>query len=232
MESPQSNQGPAHAIFYPVTGATGPVLLLLTDNIAAIFSTQYSPISMTVSNLALGPLGWLLRTGFFLFGILLIVETIGLKQSIRSGRLLSAAIFVFIAIGLGFFLLGIFNTDPQGETHTLHGLIHINVARTVALLFPIACVLSGLAFRADPNWKGLFKYTAFAAAIALTLDIIRLAMPSHWAWIGLYERLIIWNGVTWLELTAVRFWQITNRQRKTRSTPWSLRTDEGACKAD
>jgi hypothetical protein len=213
-----SSSRAAHTIVYLVAGVTGPVLLLLTDNITAVFSPGYNPFTMTISTLALGPLGWLLRTGFFLFGILLIVETIGLNQSIRGGWMLHVAIIIFIAIGLAFFFLGSFKTDPPLGTHTVHGMIHLNVARTVALLFPIVCLLMGLVFKADPNWRGLFTYTMVTAAMATALDITRLAIPSRLTWLGFYERLILWNALIWLEVVAVRFWQITNRAGKIRET--------------
>jgi hypothetical membrane protein len=206
--------GASFRYVYPLAGITGPVILVLTDNIATILSSGYDPFQMVISDLALGPVGWLARMGFCLFGILVIIEAIGLDHNIRSKKNHTTTLAAFIIIGLGFILVAAFNADPHGvETHTLHGWIHGVTVAVIAVLFPIACLLLVPRLRSDQNWNKLWAYTLVTAVITVVLDIIRLVMPAPWRWYGLHERLMLWNGLLWFEVIGIKLLIVARHKR-------------------
>ena len=86
---------------------------MLADNISALLDPGYNLAVKPISYLALRSTGWLVRAGFYVFGLLLIMLALGLVQSIRRRRGFGTSITLLIAIGFGFILVGTFNTDPR-----------------------------------------------------------------------------------------------------------------------
>jgi hypothetical membrane protein len=201
-----------------LSGIAGPIVLLATDNIAAFIDPDYDPTLLAISDLALGPMGWLLRTGFLLFGLLLITEALGLYFAIGKrqgfGKALIIGNALLFAIGVGFLLMATFTTDPRGAPHTLHGLVHINTAFIVALLFPALCFFIAISLKNEPQLRRLYIYTLVTAISAIILDIGHLMLSSDWVWSGLYERIMLWNALIWLEIIAIHFWRAIRLKRQ------------------
>lgn len=56
-----------------ISGIIGPVLFVGVFTLAGFFQKDYSALKMHISALSLGPQGWIQRTNFMLFGLLLFV---------------------------------------------------------------------------------------------------------------------------------------------------------------
>jgi len=207
---PQSIIGPLNVYgIVALAGIMGPIVLGLADIIAAFFAPEYDLIRNSISSLVFTSVGWLQTIGFLVIGLLVEVFTVGLFFSIRRGRGFGISISVFVCIGFGLLLIGAFQTDPIGTPHTLEGWIHSITATTVFSLFPIACLLILPSLRSDPYWKGLFLYTTVISVLASVLMIGSIWRPAQLSWFGLYERIIVWNVVIWVEVMAIRLLRLS-----------------------
>lgn len=158
---------------------------------------------MSISDLALGPVGWVSRIGFIIFAILLVFEIIRLRAFVPRGKITRIAVAFFLIPAVGFIFLAAFIADPP-VVHTLHGLIHNITARAIATFFTLGCLLITFGFKDNPRWRGFYTYTILVAIIAAICIIIRFIMPLKWAYFGLYERIMLWNGVIWFEAVGIK----------------------------
>jgi hypothetical membrane protein len=196
---------------YPLSGIIGPIVLLLADNLSVIFDPHYDAIRNSISDLALGSMGWLSRSGFGIFAVLLSFEIIRMKHFVPNDNKTRAAVVLSLCSSLGFLLLAIFTTDPPG-VNTLHGTIHDIVTLIVAVFFTIGCLLFGLGFKNNRKWKGFYIYTMVVVGISFACAILRIIMPAHWAFFGLYERILLWDGLIWFEAVGIKIFISTKHE--------------------
>ena len=122
-------------------GIIGPVLLIITDIVAASASPGYSVMRDSISSLALYELGWVQTIGFLLTGLLVEIFVTGLLFNIRASRGFHLSIAGLVLMGFGMLLLGAFRIDPVDVPDTTGGIIHNVAATAVFWLFPIASLL-------------------------------------------------------------------------------------------
>ena len=197
-----------------LAGMIAPILFLIILTIVESLQPGYNRIQETISRLVLGPYGFLQTVAFFIFGLLLIVFAMRLGFAIASRRSAKVGSFFFNLIGVGFIVVGIFPTDSPGITVTLHALIHQTTAATIALLFPLALLAIAPALRGDTRWKGAFAYTIATGILALILTILGVVMRANKLWSGLYERVLLLNGLAWIELISFRLLRLCLCERR------------------
>ncbi len=90
---------------------------------------------MSISDLALGPMGWLSRTGFCVFGLLLVLEIRRIRLHVPDDNKIRIAVVLSLTSAVGFILLAVFTTDPRGTAHTVHVLVHDITTLIIAILF-------------------------------------------------------------------------------------------------
>lgn len=183
---------------------SGPGLFLIIMTIVESLQPGYDRLQQTVSMLVLGPYGWLQTVVFFVFGFLLTVFAIRLYFAIRKTRILKIGIACLILIGFSFILISIFPTQSPGTAPTLSSLIHGYAASSIAGIFPLACFLIAPSLRADSRWKGWFVYTIATGLLAIIVAILAAIASPTWSWGGLHERVMLLNGLVWIEVTAIR----------------------------
>ena len=201
-----------------LSGITGPVLFLSIITIAELLQYGYDRIRETISMLVLGPYGWLVTVGFFLFGFLFIVFTLRLYSVVNKTLSSRIGIILLGLVGLGFFLVGIFPTQAPDTTLKLHALIHKQTAGAMSLLFSLACLALALGFRRDPRWKKLWLYTLITGSVTLILIIVAVPVASDWGWKGLHERVLLISGLVWTTVIAVRLIAACLHERRKLST--------------
>ena len=196
-----------------LAGIVGPIVLVLTDTIASLYTPGYKPIQESGSQLAFGPMRWVQATGFILFGLLLVMFAMGLYSSIHKHAGLRASISIFMFFGFSLFIIGAIPTDPTGAPHTIHGIIHVGVAIVNTALSPITFFLIAPSLRADPRWENLFVYTVLTGVLATVFTVGRLFLPAELSWFGLYERILTAYSIIWLEAMAIRLLRLSQRDR-------------------
>jgi hypothetical membrane protein len=122
--------------------------------LAGFLRPGYSPIHQAISDLGVGPNGWLLNGSLVINGLLLLGFTVSFAWCMRSvfsrgWRWSSGALLALH--GLGLVTAGIFTEAPS--TLTIHWL----VGASLAFFGPVvAFLITGLALRRDPLWHGSF----------------------------------------------------------------------------
>ena len=173
---------------------SGNLALPLTDAISILLHPGYNPLMKSVSDLALGPLGWIQGVGIGLGGIASIACAAGLflklgrQWEVRLGEVL------LCLVGIALVLAAVFHANLPGAPPDLSGRIHGNASifSGIAILPVFFLVAFGLR-----NNRHLFIYTIVAGCLQIVLEVGRGRLPSNWTFFGLHERLVGANPVLW-----------------------------------
>jgi hypothetical membrane protein len=194
-----------------LVGIVGPIVVVVGDIIASLSTPDYSPVSDSISSLALTPIGWLQSICFLAMGLLLEIFIAGLFFNIHRARGFHAGIGLLAFCGFGLMLIAAFRMDAPGAPRTTAGIIHTVASYGLGLLFPIAILSLAPSFKSTPNWKRTFVYTLVAGVLAFTL-IIGAFFTEQTGWFGLYERIIVANAIIWVEVVAVHLLRLSLRR--------------------
>ncbi|MFO7538982.1 MAG: DUF998 domain-containing protein [Chloroflexota bacterium] len=206
------------------TGMIGPVLFVAIFTIEGWLRPGYDARGMFVSELALGPRGWIQIVNFLLFGLLFLLFTRGVAAEFQEGKASRAGPILLAIIGISLFASGIFVMDPvttPPEQMSWHGNLHNLFGALVFLLIPLSCFVFLRRFRVDAKWRSLQWWTLAAGMITAVLLIVWSvgaaeppAPPTIFnEWTGFMQRAIL---VTYLSWQFVFAWEL-GRQKKTGS---------------
>ncbi len=187
-----------------VAGMVAPIMFWSVFTIAGLLRPGYDPLRQYVSELALGPGGWLQTANFLLMGLLLIAFAAGLHNGIPDGPRACPALLV--VAGVGFLLSGVFARDLPGSEPTLPGEVH-KYASYILLALPLASLSIAPHLKQDPRWRALAPYSVAAGLLTLLLlpgYFWGIQAASLQPWMGLYQRVLIAIPMSWLEVMAVR----------------------------
>jgi len=194
-----------------LVGIVGPIVVIVGDLAASLSTHGYSPISDSVSSLALQPIGWLQTICFLAMGLLLVIFVPRFFFNIRRARGFHAGIVLLALCGFVLMLIAAFHMDAPGAERTTAGIIHTIASYGLGLLFPIAILSLSPSLKNTPNWKNIFVYTLIAGVLAFAL-ILGALLSDQTGWFGLYERIIILNALIWVEVVAIHFLRLSLRQ--------------------
>jgi hypothetical membrane protein len=188
-------------------GAAGPIVFLGTATLAGFLTPGYDVRTQTVSELAVGPLGWLMTAAFYAFGLSMIAFAIGLHRGLRrrpwGGPLLLAA------AGVGIIASGLYPTDVKGAPETEVGAIHNQLFLVVFLALNVAYVVTALALRREPGWRGFARWTALMPVAVIGLMVVFIAVGSDpgdplYLVSGLIQRALLLVAFGWITVTGRR----------------------------
>lgn len=193
-------------------GVVGPLLFIVTFLVEGATRPGYNPWTMFVSQLSTGPGGWMQIANFLVFGVLMVVFAIALRAAIAGTRGSIGAPVLLGLFAIAMLVAGIFTTDPglgyppgAAEVHTLHGTIHGFAGLAVFTLLPAAAFVMAWHFAsADRS----VRWAAYSIAVGAALVILffgGFAVGAvHGAPTGLYQRIAIITGWTWIAAVAWR----------------------------
>jgi hypothetical membrane protein len=187
-------------------GVVGPPLFVIAFLVEGALRPGYSPSSQTVSELATGSQGWQQIANFLVVAVLLALFAVGLRRATTS-----AVVPAFVAvIAAALAVSGVFVTDPvHSAARSWHGTVHNIAAVPIFLGLPALCLVTAvLAWRAGN--RGWAVYST-STAVAMLATIQGLANETY---AGLFQRITIILGWTWLTVLALRM-----RRRRSRDTP-------------
>ena len=158
-----------------------------------------------VSQLALGPRGWLGCLNFALCGAWLVAYAIGLHLRLRPNPAARWAVALVLAGAAGLVVLTVFPTDsglgfPPGTpaAHTRHGLIHQWAAAGLFAAGVGAAVLLGTCI-GSTRWGLIVGFVMLAAfVVAWVLVVLDIRGVSPGAPSGLFERVALFTGFAWM----------------------------------
>ena len=108
-------------------GMIGPALFVAIFTVEGWLRPGYDARGMFVSELALGPRGWIQQVNFVVFGVLFLVFAQGVAAEFREGRAARAGPVLLFIIGISFLASGFFAMDPASTPRdqlSWHGRLH------------------------------------------------------------------------------------------------------------
>jgi len=183
-------------------GAVAAAQMVLVSVVDGATRPGYDPVRNWVSQLALGPRGWLGAVNLALCGFWLILFAVGLHLHLPGP---AVAVRLVALCGLGFGMIAAVPIDPgldfpPGEpaVHTAVGLLHQAGAIAVFAGGTMASAVLGRRVglaRAGVAVAVLMIVSFVAAAVLVTLDVngVLGGTPS-----GLLERVALYAGLGWI----------------------------------
>lgn len=192
-----------------LAGMLGPLLFIATFTAEGRFRQGYDPKRMFISELSLGPRGWIQILNFLVLGVAFFAFSRGVAAAFREGKASRAGPTLLTIIALAFFASGPFVMDPPDtvrEQMTAHGILHNLWGAIVFSLAPVTCFVFWRRFRTDERWRSLRVGTLLAGIVTVTAVILlRVGMPRPPApgnaltsWIGLIQRTAIITFLAWV----------------------------------
>lgn len=189
-------------------GMIGSALFVTVFTIEGWLRPGYDPRSTFISELSIGPRGWIQILNFVVLGILFLTFAWGVAAVFRDGKASKAGPILLAIIGFSFLVSGPFVTDVAGiprDQMSVHGLVHGIFGALVFSLSPVSCFVFWRRFRQDPNWKHLAAWT-LAAGIITSAAVILLSaatkttvIPNAFTpWNGIIQRMVIIPYLIWI----------------------------------
>jgi hypothetical protein len=205
--------GPWKALQSPRTlalvscGGIGALLFTVTYLIEGFTQPGYNAWQQAISALSLGPGGWVQQVNFIVFGVLLVLASIGWYRLLLPGD--NAIWFpLFQGIG-GLGLIGV-GVVTSGTLHTL-------LAYALIYALAISCFALAPRFWGDWQWRGWTVYADITGVlIFLFWGLFILAANGNVAGLtplaGLIERLSAGSHALWLCVLTATLW-VQHRRR-------------------
>ena len=189
-------------------GMIGSALFVAIFTLEGWLRPGYNPLGTFVSELSLGPRGWIQIVNFVVFGTLLLVFTRGVAAEFPNGKASRAGPILLTIIAIGYLVSGPFVMDPVTTTPdqmSWHGTLHGIFGGIVFSLMPVSCFVFLRRFREDPKWRSLQWWT-FAAGTIIAAAVVLLsvatklpvALNAFNEWVGLIQRTAIVTYLSWL----------------------------------
>jgi hypothetical protein len=188
-------------------GAAGPIVFLAVATLAGLLDPSYNMAGQAMSELALGPNGWLMTANFFVFGLAIIAFAIGFFRGLPRGSWVATGLLVIS--GIGIFASGIFPADLKGAPETDTGGLHNMLFLVVFLALIISYNFSALALRKLAGWRGHTWATALMPVVVFGLLFVLIGFGSDigdplYAVGGLIQRALIAVAFGWMTVTGAR----------------------------
>jgi len=186
-------------------GILSPILFLLVFTTEGLIRPGYSPASMPVSALSIGPRGWIQITNFLISGTgILFFALVTFRQFRLAGKSGLAPILLII-LAAALFLSGPFVMDPPGTARslwTLHGWIHQILGAVVFTLMPVICLTFLFALR-SMQVHVLFRIGTVAATSLMIVAILFMKLsqagrPLFENNLGIFQRTALFSFMLWL----------------------------------
>jgi hypothetical protein len=108
-------------------------------------------------------------------------------------------------VGLGFIVIAVFPTSAPLQTPGVESAIHHLTVRVMSVLFPIACGFVAKGMRNNSLWRGMRTYTLVTAGVSSVLiPVGAVAVFTDASWLGAFERLMLGNGLLWMEVIGIQ----------------------------
>jgi hypothetical protein len=205
-----------------MAGMIGAVLFVSVFTVSGWLYLDYSPTRMFVSELSLGPYGWVQILNFVLTGALMLVFGLGLAAHFSIGAAFRAGPALIQGIGVSLMASGPFTTDPSAmfQQASIHGVVHGIFGALVFTIAPISCFVFYRRFRRDTGWCPLAVWT-LASGVVLTVGVVLLKISQQpgsglFEWKGLVQRVILFTFMAWIFAVAFR---LRRQYRSVEGTP-------------
>lgn len=204
-------------------GVVAGPLFVATFLVEGAVRPDYDALRHPVSSLALGPWGWVQVANFVVTGTLYLAFAIGLSRTPKTLVRTRVGPILVGASAVGLIGAGVFATDPLSgyplgtpdvlTDRTTAGLLHDLFSAPTFLGLPTAAVLFALSSRRDDRrWACYSAGSALVLLVAFGLASAALGqVPTLVDHGGLFQRVSVIAGFTWLTALAVRCLRVLDR---------------------
>ena len=196
-----------------LAGLAAPILFVSVFTAEGILRPGYNPASMFVSELSLGPRGWVQISNFVITGLLVVLFARGVAARFMGDKAAQVGPILLQIIGFSLMFSGPFLTDPSAlfNQTSIHGLVHEIFGALVFSLAPVSCFIYFGRFRNDPVWRSMASWT-FLAGVLLVMGIVllkagQIPQSGLYAWKGLIQRVILLVFIGWPFAFAARLFR-------------------------
>ncbi len=162
-----------------------------------IQGSDYSAGADSISEGALGRLGWLQVSAFIVLGVASLMLAVALRGAWTgiSGALAPVLIAVW---GVAVILCGIFPVDAGARGETTAAAIHLWSALIAFAALLAAMWFASFAFRTNPVWERWSKASILTSIVATVAFFVVGAAPQEADWGGYAQRAFVLIVVAWL----------------------------------
>jgi hypothetical protein len=165
-----------------LAGMVGSALFVAVFTIEGWLRRGYSARSMFVSELSLGPRGWIQIANFVIVGALLLWFARGVAVEFREGKASKAGPILLMVIGFSLLVSGPLVMDPAStprDLMTWHSRWHWLFGSVVFSLAPVSCFVFLRRFWSDPRWRSLRWWTLIIAIVITVALVIFSVGPTR-----------------------------------------------------
>lgn len=190
-------------------GLLGP-LIFMTVALLLPAVSEYSLISDTISELAIGRFGMVQTITFFVAALSSLALTLGLWRMLPKTKGVRTGSGLLAVWCLGLTVDGIFPIEPliPGVKQSSTGLVHLGAALVAFICILLSIFVLSFSFRQMDEWRNFAPWS-------FTLGVLALAaffLPSEGGRAGLYQRIFVGIVMLWLALMAVRLRNLARKQ--------------------
>ena len=192
-------------------GMIGTAVFTVSFVVNGFLRPDYNPVLNYISELAIGPIGWIQIVSFLFLGVSIILFSFGVRAAFHTGRASRAAPVLFLIIGISYILSGLFVTDPQAmfdNQQTPHGVIHGIVGALVFSLSAICCFVLWRRFRIDKEWQSMSVFSFVAGTVMTILIVLMKIGQLHTGllhdWAGIVQRCCLITSYVWIFLLSYK----------------------------
>ena len=171
-----------------LAGAVGPALFVATFTIEGWLRPGYHPVGMFISELSLGPRGFIQILNFVVLGLLTFAFAGGVAAEFHEGRASRTGPILLAMIGISFVASGVFVMDPilsamrfvpVPEQISWHAQMHGFFGNLIFSLAPVSCFVFLRRFRVEPRWRWFQPWTLAAGIISAGAVILMAVGPAR-----------------------------------------------------
>jgi hypothetical protein len=186
----------------------GPALFAGLFSLEGLSRPGYDALTMFVSELSLGPRGWIQIGNFVVYGALLAGFARGMTRDLRERGGSRAGPMMLWGLSVALILSGVFVMDPLDtplSQRTFHGTMHAIAGAYVFLGWPVCLFILARTFRKDPRFGPFASWTRLAAfgttAVLVLMTVYMKVVPPSAnpkaVWLGLMQRAHIGLWLCW-----------------------------------
>ncbi len=187
----------------------GIVLFVLLEVIVQLLPPHYNLLSQSESDLAVGPYGFLMATGFAIGGILLLLFIAGFTRVIPKEAQSRGGLVLLVIAALCKLIIVFAQTDLTARPHTIHGAIHALAAVISFFCGALGILLLARALRHDQFVRlprRLLLGLSIVTFIWTIIVIGTLAVAAQIGVWGLFERIATALYLLWVLIASLNLW--------------------------
>jgi hypothetical protein len=194
-----------------VSGIVGPIINAIIFTLLGFLWSNYNPVSQLISELATpsAPHRIIMNIlGFNVFGIYVILFSLGLYQSLKKHTLTKISLILFVISGLSIFTLAMFPCDEACLGTTPLGIGHNFLTVFPSLAIPVAIFLLIFPLWRDRKWHWYSLIFFFEIAIFLAIFIPLIIIFNFWLIRGVIQRLGLGILIIWIFIISTKVYRL------------------------